>query len=136
MRLLPFLFALAVLAGCSSPDGRIAKNRAAFDRLPAEAQEKIRHGQVEVGFTPEMVTLALGEPDRIFTRRTAQGDTEVWGYQDHGPRFSIGIGAGSGGRHSAFGGGVAMSSGGYDPDETMRVEFRGGQVTAVDAVKR
>ncbi len=136
MRLLPLLLALALLAGCSSPDSRIARNRAVFDRLPAEVQQKIRNGQVEVGYTPEMVQLALGEPDRVFTRRSAQGDTEVWGYQDHGPRFSIGIGAGGGGRHSAFAGGMAMTSGGYDPDEKVRVEFRDGKVTALDTVKR
>ncbi|MDI1319281.1 MAG: hypothetical protein PSW75_03680 [bacterium] len=117
-RLLPVLLAgaaIALLAGCSTPDSRIARHRAAFDQLPAAVQQKIRAGQVDVGFTPEMVQLALGEPDRVFTRRSENGDTEVWGYQDHGPHFSIGLGVGSGGRHSSVGGGVAMSTGGYDP---------------------
>lgn len=139
MRPLPFLLAgaaLALLAGCSTPDSRIAGHRAAFDRLPAEAQQKIRSGQVDIGFTPEMVRLALGEPDRVFTRRSDGGDTEVWGYQDHGPHFSFGIGVGSGGHHSAVGGGVAMSTGGYDPGEKIRVEFREGKVTAVDSLKK
>jgi len=136
MRLLSLLFLAVLLAGCSTPDSRIAKNRTVFDQLPAEVQQKIRAGRVEVGFTAEMVQLALGEPDRVFTRRSEQGETEVWGYQDHGPRFSIGLGVGTGGRHSAFGGGVAMTSGGHDPDEKIRVEFRGGKVTAVDTLKR
>lgn len=139
MRLLPTLIAglaLAALAACSTPDSRIAGNRAVFDPLPAEVQQKIRAGQVEVGFTPEMVRLALGEPDRVFTRRSDRGDTEVWGYRDHGPHFSIGIGVGSGGRHSSVAGGVAMSTGGYDPEEKIRVEFREGKVTVVDTLKR
>ena len=139
MRLLPTLLAgtaLALLVGCSTPDSRIAGHRASFDKLPAEAQQKIRAGQVDVGFTPEMVRLALGEPDRVFTRRSETGDTEVWGYPDRGPQFSIGIGLGSGGRHSSVGGGVAMSTGGYDPEEKIRVEFREGKVTAVDSLKK
>ncbi len=139
MRLVPTLFAgaaLALLAGCSTPGSRIAGHQAEFDRLPAAAQQQIRAGEVDIGFTPEMVRLALGEPDRVFTRRTEKGDIEVWGYQDHGPQFSIGIGVGSGGRHSSVGGGVAMSTGGYDPDEKIRVEFREGRVSAVDSAKR
>lgn len=99
-------------------------------------QQKIRAGQVEVGFTGEMVRMALGKPDRVFMRQSDQGDTEVWGYQDRGPRFSIGLGVGTGGRHSSVGGGVGVSTGGYDPEEKIRVEFRDGKVTAVETVKR
>lgn len=138
MRLFPTLAAgagLALLAACSTPESRIAGHRADFDQLPAAAQQKIRAGQVDLGFTPAMVRLALGEPDRVFTRRSDRGDTEVWGYQDHGPHFSIGLGVGAGGRHSAVGGGLAMSTGGEDPDEKIRVEFRAGKVTAVDTRK-
>lgn len=136
MRLLPLLLAAALLGGCSTPDSRIAEHRPAFDRLPAETQQKIRAGQIDVGFTAEMVRMALGEPDRVYMRQSDQGDTEVWGYQDRGPRFSIGLGVGTGGRHSSVGGGVAMSTGGYDPDEKIRVELREGKVTAVDTLKR
>ena len=139
MRLPVTLFvvaAAALLAACSTPETRIAGHRADFDKYPAEIQQKIRTGRVDVGFTPEMVRLALGDPGRVFTRRSENGDTEVWGYQDQGPHFSVGIGVGSGGGRSSVGGGVAMSTGGYDPDEKIRVEFREGKVTAVDSLKR
>jgi hypothetical protein len=137
MRLLSLLLVVALLGGCTStPDTRIAKSRATFDQLPAEAQQKIKAGQVEVGFTPEMVQLALGDPDRVFTRHSDRGDTEVWGYRTRGPRFSIGIGMGTFGRHSSVGGGVGVSTGGDDPEEKVRVEFRDGKVTAVDTLKR
>lgn len=137
MRPLFLLLVVALLGGCAStPDTRIANNRASFDSLPAEAQQKIRAGQVAVGFTPEMVRLALGEPDRVFTRHSDRGDTEVWGYRNRGPRFSIGLGVGTFGRHSAVGGGLGVSTGGYDPEEKIRVEFREGRVTAVDTLKR
>ena len=139
MRILPRFFALllfALLAACSSPDSRIAGDRSAFDKLPAEVQQKIRAGQVDIGFTPEMVRLALGEPDRKFTRKTGAGDLEVWGYHDNTPQFSLGLGIGGGGRHSSVGGGMEMSTGGYDPEEKTRVEFQNGHVTAVEVLTK
>ncbi len=129
------LAALALLTACSTPESRIADKRGVYDQYPAAVQQKIRAGQVDVGFTKDMVLMSLGEPDRQFTRKTEAGDTEVWGYHDHTPRFSFGFGVGSGGRHSAVGGGIAMSSGGYDPEERIRIEFREGRVTTVDHMK-
>jgi hypothetical protein len=131
------LAAAALLAACSStPADRIAKNQAEFDRYPAAVREKIRAGEVDLGFTSDMVRLALGEPARTFTRQAGAGVTEVWAYHDNGPRFSFGIGVGgSTGRHSSMGVGLSTSSGGYDPEEKMRVEFRDGKVTAVEQVR-
>lgn len=127
---------LMVLAACATPDSRIADNRTAFDTFPPEIQQKIKTGQVDVGFTPEMVVMSLGEPARKFTRKTELGDTEVWSYHDDRPKFSFGFGVGSIGRGSSVGGGVGVSTGGYDPDEKIRVEFRQGLVTAVDVLKK
>jgi hypothetical protein len=126
------LMACVLLAACSTPKSRIADNRPAFDQLPAEAQQKIKGGRIDVGFTPEMVVMALGEPAKTFIRKSTSGDTEVWIYHDNSPQFSIGIGGVSGGRHSAVGGGVGVSTGGYDPEEKVRVEFSGGKVVTID----
>jgi len=84
--LLPLLFALAglvVLAGCSTPQTRIQKNPAAFDRCTPEQQEMIKRGKVGLGFDGEMVKLALGDPDRITTRTDASGTSEVWHYETY-----------------------------------------------------
>ena len=131
------LILLVLLTACSTPETRIAGNHAAFDKFPADVQQKIRAGQVAVGFTQEMVLLALGKADRTYVRQDGAGDTVVWSYHDNSPQFSFGIGVGSGGYHSgtAVGGGVAMSTGGYDPEEKIRVEFRAGQVTVVELIK-
>ena len=139
MRPLPSLLAFVsvlLLSACATPDSRIASNRAAFEKLPGEIQQKIRAGQVDVGFTREMVLFSLGEPDRKFIRKTEAGDTEVWGYRDSTPRFSIGLGIGGGGRHTAVEGGLEMSAGGIDPAERIRIEFRAGLVSAVDVLKK
>lgn len=136
LRLALCLASVALLAACSTtPEQRIAKNPALFDTFPPQVRQKIRAGEVEIGFTPDMVRLALGEPSRVFSRQTETGAAELWVYHNNGPRFSIGVGVGTYGRHSASSVGVSTSSGGYDPEEKMRVEFRDGRVTAVEYVK-
>ena len=99
-------------------------------------QRKISAGEVDVGFTPEMVRLALGKPSREFNRQTENGSTDVWVYHDNSPRISFGFGIGSYGRQSASSVGIATSTGGYDPEEKIRVEFREGKVTQIDYRKR
>lgn len=125
-----------LLAGCSSVDSRIGKNRAAFEAYPAPVQDKIVKGQVDIGFTPDQVKMALGEPDRVFTRTTADGTTEVWGYREQKPRVSFGVGLGFGsfgGSRSTFGG-VGINTGtGYRDDEQLGVVFdRNGRVEKIE----
>src|SRR5688500_2094501 len=101
-RVLP-VFALVCVAACASTGARIKSNQATFDALPAATQAKIREGKVDVGFTQTMVVMALGKPDRQYTRTTQAGQSEVWAYRDRGPAFSFGVGVGGGG-HSGVGG--------------------------------
>lgn len=105
------VFALALATGCSTVDSRIAKNREEFSSWPPAVQEKIVAGKIDLGFTPEQVLMALGEPDRRFTRTTADGTTAIWSYRDRGPHVSFGLGLGLGGRRSAGYGGVVLGPG-------------------------
>ena len=130
--LFPGLLLVALLSACSTPQSRIDSNRAVFDKFPAEVQEKIRAGRVDIGFTPEMVRLALGEPARQLTSKTEAGVAEVWIYTDDKPQFSFGFGVGSVGHHGGAGLGVGTSTGGYDPDEKARVEFQAGLVARIE----
>ena len=68
------------LAACATPAARIKKNQALFDALPAAEQALIREGKVAIGFTPDMVRLAVGEPDQRWIRTDAQGKSEIWSY--------------------------------------------------------
>ena len=138
MRAVPacFLPVLLLLAACAStPRERIAKNPGEFAQYPAAVQEKIRAGQVEVGFTRGMVLLALGEPDRRRTRTAEEGVSEVWVYLSHRPHFSFGVAAGSGG-YSSVGGGVTINTGGNADEETLRVVFRDDRVATVESRTR
>jgi hypothetical protein len=140
MRVPSFLLLLAfvaLLAGCAStPQTRISEHRELYRSFPSEVQRKVSAGQVDVGFTEEMVQLALGDPDRRVTRDTETGRDEVWVYANKEPRMSFGFGFGSYGRRSGSSVGVSTSTGGYGREERMRVVFRDGKVTAVESVSR
>lgn len=70
------------LAGCATtPERRAQQHPEVFEALPPEVQENVLAGQVEIGYTPDMVFLALGAPDRKVTRRTENEQREIWVYQ-------------------------------------------------------
>ena len=75
-----FCLGLIIAAGCSTPAARIQKNPEVFNQLPPGDQQLIREGKVGIGFTPDMVKLALGDPDRVYTRTDANGTSESWSY--------------------------------------------------------
>jgi hypothetical protein len=123
-------------AGCSTVDSRIAKNRDAFNTWPPAVQDKVVLGQIDIGFTPDQVRVALGEPDRIFTRTAADGTSQIWSYRDRGPRFGFGVGVGVGsfgGRGGTFGGIGVGTDAGYRDDEKMGVVFdAAGRVSSIE----
>ena len=69
-----------LVAGCSTPETRIKGNPMAFEQLTAEQQDLVREGRVGIGFGPEAVKLALGEPDRVWMRKDKSGESESWSY--------------------------------------------------------
>lgn len=138
-RLAAALAAAAAIAACASPQSRIKRHQAAFDSYPPGVQEKIRAGQADVGFTREQVEMALGAPERTYTRKTAAAAQEVWSYGlgSRGPRFGFGLGMGSGRGRGGFGGGVGVATGfgaesrGAD-GASMRIVFQDGVVFSVE----
>jgi outer membrane protein assembly factor BamE (lipoprotein component of BamABCDE complex) len=133
---LPLAVLLVLLPGCSTTESRIAGHRASFDQWPPSVQQRVSTGQIDIGFTQEQVRVALGEPDHVFARTAANGSFEVWSYADRGPHFSFGIGMGSFGRHSAYGGGVVVGGPTY-PEEKLRVIFDAyGRVSSIEQIRR
>ena len=136
LRSLPVLLVLIAVAGCSTPASRIQNHQAAFEAWPAAVQQEVRTGRVGVGFTPEMVQVALGEADRRYTRTSLQGTSEVWVYLDHGPKFSVGLGIGGSSGNSAYGVGLRTGDDTFREDENLRVVFEGGRVVALETRKK
>jgi hypothetical protein len=134
-RSLLFLVCAGIFAGCSSPGSRVAANRAEFNTWPPEVQDNVLAGRIDVGYSAAQVRMALGAPDRITTRKDSDGTSETWVYGDSSPRFSWGLGIGSGGRNSAVGVGVNTSS--RAVTHASRVVFDPtGKVSAIERTGR
>lgn len=128
-----------VLAGCvSTPTQRIAQHQALFDSFPAEVREQIRRGQVELGFTPEMVQLALGPPQQQMRRRTTETEDMIWLYTDRAVSYDrqrVDIDGltvtGPGGSRSWIGGGWLNLR---QEREILRrrIEFQNGRVVLIE----
>ena len=129
-------FALILGAGCSTPASRIQNQQAVFDAWPAGVQEKVRAGHLDLGFTPEMVQVALGAADRSYTRTTDRGSSEVWVYFDHGPKISVGLGVGGSSGSTAYGGSMVVGDDGFRDNEVLRVIFEGGKVVAIETRRK
>ena len=124
------LLCLLLAAACASSttEGRIAKHQKQFDAYPEDVQRKIKAGVVENGWTPDMVELSLGKPDRRYNESTDKGAVQVWSWTRNkaGLGFGVGMGVGSG---RGYGTGVSVGTGGGSVEEYRRVEFQGGKVT-------
>lgn len=87
-RLLSVLLLLALMAGCAStPAQRIARNQELFDTFTVADQARIRGGQIDLGYSAEMVRIALGIPQQRYTRKTSAGTSEVWLYHTTQSRY-------------------------------------------------
>ena len=130
---------LLLLAGCAStPSQRIEKNQAVFDSFPVAAQARIRGGQIDLGFNPDMVRIALGEPGRKLVCRTAEGETEIWLYLDQVTTYDRqrveldGLTVSGPGSVHAIGGGAWINVLQEKEIIRMRVEFKNGAVTLIE----
>lgn len=73
---------LLAAAGCATPESRIRKHPDMFAAFPTNVQASVRSGIVNVGYTPDMVYIALGRPAQVIERATETGRLEIWVYTD------------------------------------------------------
>jgi hypothetical protein len=86
--LIPLLLgSLALLAGCQSVESRIKEKPAVFANLDAATQDKIKQGIVEIGYTEDMVYLALGKPDQKRESVRENGKSTTWIYNTYYDRY-------------------------------------------------
>jgi len=78
---------LASLTGCSTISSRIREKAAVFVALPPAMQAEIRQGQVAIGFTPDMVYMAIGKPDEIREHVDPARRETVWKYNTYYDRY-------------------------------------------------
>jgi hypothetical protein len=71
------------LAGCESTGGiaaRVREKAPVYAALKTWERKYIDRGSVAVGFTPDMVYIALGRPTSIATGQFPGGPAELWTY--------------------------------------------------------
>ncbi|QYM80673.1 hypothetical protein K0B96_08755 [Horticoccus luteus] len=67
-----------LLAGCSTPASRESERAAALQSATPAQRRAIAEGRVELGFTPDMVYIVLGKPEKI--ERGETPNVETWIY--------------------------------------------------------
>lgn len=138
-----FLFGLTCFTlGCSTPASRIKKYPELFAACSPAVQEKIKKGMIEIGYTKDMVFLALGRPGAVFERETSAGKTRVWSYfgihtwVEPGPVGMWYYYRDSRGRIHYMRD-MTLSYQTYSREyETLRIEFEGENVKAVERLRR
>jgi hypothetical protein len=139
MKSLLLLGAILILAGCSTPQSRARANADLMATFPPEVQARVEAGEVDLGFTEDMVMVAMGRPDRRLSQVTAAGQTTTWVYNRRGgqPRFSLGVGTGIGRGSGVYGGGISVGTGGrLGPEERARITFAEGKVIGIQHADR
>lgn len=78
---------LGFLAGCQTVDDRIKEKPEVFNKLDAATKDKIKQGIIDIGFSEDLVYLALGKPDQKRESLTAEGKTTIWIYNTYYDRY-------------------------------------------------
>jgi hypothetical protein len=136
------LGAALLFAGCSTINSRIQEKSAVFSSLDPATQAQIKHGDVGLGFTPDMVYMALGQPDATRHRTSADGVAVTWIYDSNyydaayvgyhrwggwGPRGMYRMYWGPGPFYGPYYGPF--------PSDDIRVTFQNGRVVSIDQAR-
>ena len=78
-----------LVTGCETDDGgitaRTQEKSAAYAKLQFWQKSFIAKGVIAEGFTPDMVYMAMGKPNKIDTKQLSQGSVELWTYSQYYP---------------------------------------------------
>ena len=77
-------FALLV-TGCETDNSRIQEKSAAYATLKPWQKKYVDTGVVAMGFTPDMVYMAIGNPTKKEPVGAPEDNTEVWTYKNYYP---------------------------------------------------
>jgi hypothetical protein len=71
-----------LVAGCETNvrSARIQEKSAVYAALTPEQRKNVESGTIEVGYTSDMVYIALGAPKHVETKDTPEGKAEMWTY--------------------------------------------------------
>ena len=137
--------ALVFAAGCQNVADRIKEKPEVFAKLDRVIQEKIKLGIVELGYSPDMVYLALGEPSEKRETIAEAGRSETWIYSTYFQRYDGTAFVGYA-RRVYFDPGTKSYRTFYEPaysdvyregkEDHIRIVFKDGKVTVIEQVKK
>ncbi|HET7537400.1 MAG TPA: hypothetical protein VFJ90_13155 [Candidatus Didemnitutus sp.] len=84
---LPLLAALLAAAGCESVSSRIKEKPDVYASLDPATQNKIKQGIIDIGYSEDMVYLALGKPDERHEQVNQAGRQVTWIYNTYYERY-------------------------------------------------
>ena len=137
-------FALLTFTGCQTVDSRIKEKPDVFAKLDVATQDKIKQGIIDLGFTEDMVYLALGSADQKRESVSATGKTLTWIYNTYYERYE-------GTQHAGYHREiyfdpflrsyrvhyqpVFVDSYVNDKEERIRIVFKDGKVSVIEQTK-
>jgi len=147
MKKLIFITLAAValtLAGCNTVKSRIEEKSAVFNSLDPQTQSRIRQGLIDVGYTTDMVYIAMGNPSEVKETVTSKGRETTWIYNSYWQEYE---GSRLVGYHRVvyFDPHARAYRVFFEPvradlysnrvEERTRVNFKDGHVTSIEALK-
>ena len=135
----------SLLAGCNTFNSRARQMSGVYDQLPAADQQRLQRGAINVGDTPEMVYIALGNPDERRDVLTADGNHNTWIYKSYWQQYEgtawlgyrrIIVPAPSGRGYVIYHEPVTQDVYRTHVDEVIRVTFSNGVVSQVEQQRR
>lgn len=135
---------LGFLFGCQSVESRIKEKPVAFANADKAAQDKVKQGIIDLGFTQDLVYIALGAPDQKREAKTASGTTLTWIYNTYYTRYEGSTMAGYYRRvyydpylrtYRLYYHPVFADTYSEDKEERIRIVFTDGKVTSIEQAK-
>ena len=135
----------SLVAGCNTFNSRARQMSGVYDQLPASEQQRLQRGAINVGDTPEMVYIALGNPDERRDILTADGTQTVWSYKSYWQQYEgtawlgyrrVIVPASNGRGYIVFHEPVTQDVYRTHVDETIRVTFANNIVRQVEQQRR
>jgi len=135
---------LGFLTGCQTVESRIKEKPDVFAKLDAATQDKVKQGIIELGYTEDIVYLALGAPDQKRESVTAAGRSVTWIYNTYYDRYD---GTAFAGYHRSvyydpylrayrmYYRPVIADTYTHEKEERIRIVFTNGKVTVIEQAK-
>lgn len=132
------------LTGCQTVEDRIKEKPEVFASVDTATQDKIKQGIIELGYTEDLVYLALGKPDQKRESITAAGKSTTWVYNTYYERYD---GTRFAGYHRSlyydpylrvyrvYYQPVYADTYAQEKEERIRVVFTNGKVTVLEQAK-